>query len=109
MRRLIVFNHVTADGYFTRRNGDMTWAYTSKADPDWEGFVAGNAKGDGILVFGRVTYEMMANYWPTPAAAQNNPVVAEGMNRRHKIVFSRTLNHARWSNTTVINDDLVGS
>jgi dihydrofolate reductase len=106
MPRLIVFNHITLDGYFTRRNGDMSWAYTPKADKEWDEFVANNAKGGGVLVFGRVTYDMMAGYWPTPLAAKNNPVVAEGMNQRQKIVFSRTLDRASWSNTTVIKDDL---
>jgi dihydrofolate reductase len=66
MPRLIVFNHITLDGYFTRRNGDMSWAYTPKADKEWDEYVANNAKGGGVLVFGRVTYDMMAGYWPTP-------------------------------------------
>jgi dihydrofolate reductase len=52
-----------------------------------------------------VTYEMMARYWPTPAARQANAAVAEGMNAMPKVVFSRTLGKASWSNTTVVKGD----
>ena len=103
MRKLTVFNSVSLDGYFTDAGGDMSWAHSN--DPEWLEFVAGNASGDGALVFGRVTYEMMAAYWPTPLAMRNDPAVAQGMNQLPKIVFSRTLGEASWSNTTLVNDD----
>jgi dihydrofolate reductase len=105
MPKLSVFESVTLDGYFTGANGDLQWAH--KQDPEWNEFVSGNASGNGTLVFGRVTYEMMANYWPTPAAFQNMPTVAEGMRRSQKIVFSRTLNSVSWQNTTLVKGDVV--
>ena len=43
-----------------------------------------------MLVFGRITYEMMASYWPTPMALETFPTVAKGMNDMQKVVFSRT-------------------
>ena len=107
MRKLIVFNHVSLDGYFVDANHSMTWAKSNQNDPEWNAFVAENAKGDGTLVFGRVTYQMMASYWPTPMAAQHMPVVAERMNTLSKIVFSRTLDQASWRNTTLVKGDLV--
>ena len=64
MRKLLVFNSLTVDGYFTDMNGDMSWAH--KNDPEWNEFVEENASGGGVLVFGRITYEMMKNFWPTP-------------------------------------------
>jgi dihydrofolate reductase len=105
MRSLIVFNHVSLDGYFVDRKGDMRWAH--KQDPEWNEFVAGNARGGGVLLFGRVTYEMMAGYWPTPMAAQNSPAVAERMNNLQKVVFSRTLDKASWKNTKLVKGDLA--
>lgn len=107
MQKLIVFNNVTADGYFTGANGDFSWAHDGAPDPEFNEFVAGNASGDGQLLFGRVTYELMASYWPTPLAHQNAPVVAEGMNRMPKAVFSRTMDQAAWNNTTLMKGDLV--
>jgi dihydrofolate reductase len=50
----------------------------------------------------------MANYWPTPAALKNDPIVARGMNSSPKIVFSRTLNAAPWTNTRLVKDDMLG-
>src|SRR5690349_13903417 len=107
MRRLAVFNSVTLDGYFTGRDGDLSWAHEGSDDPEFRAFVADNASGEGTLLFGRITYEMMVSYWPTPAAAKNDPQVAEGMNRRAKVVFSRSLEHASWSNATVMRGDLA--
>ena len=62
-----------------------------------DAFVADNAKAGGALVFGRITYELMIQYWPTPEALKNNPVVAELMNNLPKVVFSR--DKASWNNT----------
>jgi dihydrofolate reductase len=107
MRKLTVFNHVTLDGYFTSEAGDMSWAHNGSDDAGYQAFVAGNASGDSVLLFGRVTYDMMASYWPTPVASQQMPVVAEKMNSGRKIVFSKTMNQALWENTTLIKGDLV--
>jgi dihydrofolate reductase len=105
MRKLVVFNTVTLDGYFVDSKGDMSWAH--KNDDEWNAFVGENASGSGMLVFGRITYELMASYWPTPMALQNSPVVAKGMNAMPKIVFSRTLDNASWSNTKLLKGDLA--
>jgi dihydrofolate reductase len=105
MRRLSVFNNVSLDGYFTDRHADMSWGH--KNDPEWLEFTRGNAQGDATLLFGRVTYDLMIQYWPTPLAMQNNPAVAERMNKLPKIVFSRTLDKATWNNTRLIKNDLV--
>ena len=105
MRQLIVFNQVTLDGYFVDMNGDMSWAH--KQDAEWNAFVADNARGECVLLFGRVTYEMMASWWPTPQAMTSMPVVAERMNSLPKVVFSRTLEKASWNNTTLVKGSVA--
>jgi dihydrofolate reductase len=105
MPKLVVYNTVSLDGYFTDAKGDMSWAH--KQDPEWQSFVSENASGGGQLVFGRVTYEFMASFWPTPFAAQSNPIVVERMNSLPKFVFSRTLDKASWNNTTLLKGDLA--
>jgi dihydrofolate reductase len=102
---VIAFEQVSLDGYFVDAKGDMSWAH--KQDPEWNEFASSNASGGGALVFGRVTYEMMASFWPTPAALERMPAVAEGMNSMPKVVFSRTLEKASWKNTTLLKGDLV--
>jgi len=107
MRTLIVFNQVSLDGYIADAHNDMSWAH--KDDPEWNAFAAQNASGGGVLLFGRVTYDMMAAFWPSPAALKSAPAVAEGMNRMQKVVFSRTMKKAAWQNTTLVKDDIAGA
>lgn len=107
MPRLIVFNHVSVDGYFTDASGEMTFAHPAEPDPDFDAFTASNARGEGCLVFGRKTYEMMASFWPSPAAKARMAVVAERMNHGRKLVFSRTLKTADWTNTELVTADPV--
>ena len=102
---LSVFNHVSLDGYFTDTNGDMSWAYAD--DPEWNAYMAENASGEGRLVLGRETYDMMASFWPTPAAIETLPDVANSINAMPKLVFSRTLGEAAWQNTTVLKGELT--
>jgi len=105
MRKLLVFNQISLDGYFTGPNGDMSWAH--KQDPEWTAFASENASGGGELLFGRVTYEMMQSFWPTPQAHASAPVIAERMNSGPKVVFSRTLEAATWNNTKLLKGDIA--
>lgn len=109
MRKLLCFNSVSLDGFFADARGDMSWAHAGSDDPEFAAFVAGNAGSGGELLFGRVTYQMMASYWPSPAAQASAPEVARGMNAVPKVVFSRTLPRAEWQNTRLVKEDLVGA
>lgn len=106
MRKLIVFNNITLDGYFTDANSDMSWAHQN-ADDEWNQFTAENASGGGLLLFGRKTYDLMASFWPTKQAYQMMPTVAEAMNNLPKIVFSRTMHKAEWNNTKLVKDNIA--
>jgi len=105
MARLSSFMSVSIDGCYAARNGDMSFAH--RDDAEIRAFTAENAKGGGMLLFGRVTYQMMASYWPTPLATKNDPAVAKGMNEMPKVVFSKTLERADWSNTTLVRGNLA--
>jgi dihydrofolate reductase len=105
MPKLLAYTSVSLDGYFTDANGDMSWAH--KHDPEWQAFVSENASRGGQLLFGRVTYDLMAGFWPTALAAQSNPVVVERMNNLRKFVFSRKLDQVTWNNTTLLKGDLA--
>jgi dihydrofolate reductase len=104
MRKLGVFNLVTLDGYFAGPGGDISW---HKPDPEFQKVADEAANAENTLLFGRVTYELMAGYWPTPEAIKAEPAVARGMNSAEKIVFSRTLKSADWANTRLVKDDML--
>lgn len=104
MRRLIMWNTLTLDGYF---EGAQSWSL------DWHAFIWGEdlerfsieqLRSTDVLLFGRVTYEGMAAYWQT---AQGE--VAHYMNTLPKVVFSRTLERADWANTTLVKENAMGA
>jgi len=105
MRKLSVFNLVTLDGYFAGEDGDISW---HNVDMEFQEYAQKNSNSGNMLLFGRRTYELMANYWTSQDALKNDPIVAKGMNSSSKIVFSRTLNEVGWSNTRLVNDDMLG-
>ena len=103
MGRVAAFNFVTLNGYYKGLKGDINWHRHGAEENE---YAAESLKSGGTLLFGRVTYELMASYWPTPIAIKNDPIVAEGMNKAEKIVFSRTLIKVGWNNTRLVKDDI---
>jgi dihydrofolate reductase len=97
MRKVIMWNMVTLDGFF---EGPKSW------EIEWHEYVWGEEleqlslqqlKSVGLLMFGRVTYQGMAAYWSSATGE-----IAELMNNIPKIVFSRTLDRADWRNTRLV-------
>ena len=106
-RKLIVFDQISLDGFYKGENDDLSWAHHDRNDEEWNSFVRGNATGDGTLIFGRKTYEMMVSFWPTEMAKMHDPVMAERMNKLDKVVFSKKLKKVNWENTKLMNVDAV--
>ncbi|NCI51960.1 dihydrofolate reductase [Sediminibacterium roseum] len=107
MRRLTVFNFTTVNGFLNDENGNIGWHKQMDPGEDEKEYTSNAARSQHVLVFGRVTYQMMAWYWPSPEAARQNPQMAQSMNESEKIVFSRTLEKADWNNTTLVSGDLI--
>lgn len=114
MRRLFAFIAVSIDGYHEGPERELDWH--NAADTASSGFPA--ATGFPILddpdqdevdalMFGRITYELLAGFWPTSEATEAYPQVAARMNSLPKYVVTRTLDHPVWNNTTVISDDVI--
>jgi dihydrofolate reductase len=104
MRKIILFNMVTLDGFFAGPDGNIDWHRT---DDEFNRFAIDQTGAAGGLIFGRVTYELMASYWPTQSALADDPQVTEIMNSKPKFVVSRTLEQATWQNTRLIRSNLV--
>jgi dihydrofolate reductase len=101
----MVFNMVSLDGYFEGPDGGIDW---HSVDEEFNQFAAGQLDSVETLIFGRVTYQLMAQYWPTPTAIQDDPVIAGKMNAKSKIVVSTMLKQADWNNTRLIGKDVAG-
>jgi dihydrofolate reductase len=102
MRKLIMFNAITLDGFFAGPNGEIDW---HNVDGEFNDFAIAQLDTTDGLIFGRVTYQLMASYWPTSAAVNDDPIVAGKMNALPKFVFSRTLERAEWNNTRLIKSN----
>jgi dihydrofolate reductase len=100
MRRVIVSNLMTVDGYFEGPNHAFDWFVP---DEEFFEYATDMLRSADTLLFGRRTYEHMANYWPTAAADE----IAEKMNHLEKIVFSRSLRDVEWKNSRLAKENLV--
>jgi len=103
MRKIILFNLMTLDGFFEGENHSIEW---HNVDEEFNKFAVAQLETADTLVFGRITYDMMANYWPTPLALTDDPIVAQKMNSLAKIVISKSLKRFDWENTIVIRDNI---
>lgn len=99
---MLSFMMTSADGYHADPGEALDW---HNVDHEFSQFALAQLREAGTLVFGRVTYEGMAAFWPTPAGEQSDSDVAKAMNTTPKIVISRTLAQATWPGTQVISTD----
>jgi dihydrofolate reductase len=114
-RRIVMFNWVTADGYFAGPNGNLEWVV-----PDEE---QAKTAAEGIpsfdtALFGRRTYELFEGFWrhavdDSPTApdphrpgrrSREHRAIAIWLNEITKLVFSRTLNDVTWRNARVLHE-----
>lgn len=104
MRKVIIFNMVSLDGFFEGPSQEIDWHVV---DEEFNQYAADQFNTIDTLLFGRTTYLLMAGYWPTPTAVDEDPLIAKLMNETAKIVFSRTLENADWQNTRLFKGDAV--
>lgn len=102
MRKLIMWNLMSLDGYVEGPNRDINW-HNDYWGPELENLSKEQGWQIGALIFGRVTYDLMAGYWPTAEKSE----IADYMTGLPKYVFSRTMKKADWVNTTLVKGDAV--
>jgi len=105
MRKLIVSNLVSLDGFISGPNGEIDWFGWDK---ELESYSKEQLGSMGTILFGRVTYELMVGYWPTATADTIDRMIIDAMNNLPKIVFSRTLDKVEWKNSRLVKDDIEG-
>jgi dihydrofolate reductase len=107
MRKVISFMHISLDGFVSGPNGEMDWI---KVDEEIFDHVGKRISEGDTALYGRVTYEMMQNYWPTagnkPTATKHDIEHSKWYSKVHKVVLSKSMNDADLTNTTIIGDNL---
>ena len=114
-RKIVVFDRISADGYFSAADGALDWAVP---DADLDRGAAGKLGDSDTMLFGRRTYDMFESFWPhvlkDPATAPDphNPgrhtpemrSLAEWINAAKKIGFSTTRGEVSWTNSELRRD-----
>jgi dihydrofolate reductase len=114
MRRIVAFDHVSADGYFTTGEGPLDWVVQ---EPELER-LGDRLSGTGTILFGRRTYDMFESFWPHAldddttapnphARGQRSPemrAMAVWINEAHKLVWSRTRKELTWKNSRALGE-----
>jgi dihydrofolate reductase len=107
MRKIISFMHISLDGFVAGPNGEMDWI---KANEEIFEHVGKRISEADTALYGRVTYQMMENYWPTaadkPTATRHDIEHAKWYSKVHKVVLSKTMKDAGL-HTKIINDNLT--
>ncbi|HXB39050.1 MAG TPA: dihydrofolate reductase family protein [Bacteroidia bacterium] len=107
MRKIISFMHISLDGFVAGLNGEMDWI---KVDEEIFDHVGKRISETDTALYGRVTYQMMENYWPKagdkPGASKHDIEHSKWYNKVHKVVLSKTMKETGLTNTTIISDNL---
>ncbi len=112
MRKIISFMHISLDGFVAGLSGEMDWI---NVDEEIFDFVGKRINECDTALYGRVTYQMMENYWPTagnkPSASRHDIEHSKWYNKVNKIVLSKTMNPDRshdegLTNTIIISDNI---
>jgi len=108
MRKLVLFMHVSLDGFAADPNHGLDFL---SYDEELEHYADELVKTVGSPVYGRNTYQLMESYWPTvltkPNAGKHALEHAQWLEGVTKIVFSKTLNEVTWNNTLLIKDNIA--
>ena len=99
--------HISLDGFVAGPNGEMGWI---KVDEEIFDYVGRRISEGDTALYGRVTYQMMENYWPAagdkPTASKHDIEHSKWYNKVHKVVLSKTMKDAGLTNTKIISDNL---
>lgn len=96
MRKVVTDHLLSLDGFCGGPSGEIDWFKFDEESQEWSRNLL---RAASAIVLGRRTYELFLQYWPTPQARENEPVITERLSTLPKFVFSKTLKSATWENT----------
>ncbi|PTR00027.1 dihydrofolate reductase [Mucilaginibacter yixingensis] len=110
MRKVILFIHLSFDGCVAGAENEQDWM--TRTDDEMGAFMAdGMVENVDTILTGRKLYEGFAQFWPGVPAMPNIPpelvAFAHWMNDTRKVVFSKTLDKAEWTNSVIASGDVA--
>ncbi|MFZ0895129.1 MAG: dihydrofolate reductase family protein, partial [Candidatus Nitrosopolaris sp.] len=108
MRKVILSNMVTLDGFFEGPNKELDWHIV---DEEFNEYAIDLLSNVDAILFGRLTYQLMADYWPAaatnPSTSKSDLEIADKMNNLPKIIFSKTLQRVEWNNSRLVKENIA--
>ncbi len=103
MRKVVFAINMTADGYFGHTDGI--------ADEQLHEYFTGILRQADLLLYGRVTYQLMVPYWPDVARSQSETEseneFARVFDALDMVVFSTTLKNVEGGNRRIVRGNLA--
>lgn len=107
MRKIISFMHISLDGFVSGPKGEMDWI---KVDQEIFDHVGKRINVGDTALYGRVTFEMMENYWPTaadkPEASKHDIEHSKWYKKVNKVVLSKTMKDESLSNAKITSNKI---
>jgi len=105
MRKLIVFNLISLDGFFAGTDGNIDW---HQVDDEFNKFAVEQTKTFGAIIFGKTTYQLFESFWPSavndPKMSPEDREIAKTIDDVEKIVFSKSLKEITWKNSKLVHE-----
>lgn len=105
MRKIVVFNLISIDGFFAGEDGNIDW---HMVDDEFNEFAVEHTKEFGAIIFGKTTYQLFADFWPSavndPKMSPEDREIAKTIDDVEKIVFSKSLQEVTWKNSKLFHD-----
>jgi dihydrofolate reductase len=107
MRKVVVFNFVSLDGFFADEDGNLDWQIV---DGEFNKAAVEIIQAFDTILFGRMTYQLFERFWPNaandPKISKEDRIIADRINEMKKIVFSKSLEKVTWNNSKLLKGDL---
>lgn len=113
-RRIVMFNRVSAEGFFSTPDGKLDWVVP---EPEIDKGAGDGMSDTDTILFGRRTYDMFESFWPhalddsgtaaDPHSGRRTPelrAMANWINSAVKLVFSRTRKEVTWKNSRLFRE-----
>lgn len=108
MKKVVLFMHLSLDGFVAGPNGEMDWITVDDHIFDYAGT---RINESDTALYGRVTFDLMEGYWPTaadqPNASRHDVEHSKWYKKVNKVIVSKTMKDAQLPNTTIISENLL--